>query len=283
MRPPGRRLVALVLAAVTPALVGRPAAAQVTAVDTPLDGVPAALRRAHNAWLYGEYATCRRSAEAVAGELRTGDVVLVPALELAGVCAAMEGDSPAARALFVRLLALRPDHRLDPVYVPPAVMELFEATRAAPPPPAAPAAEPEAAPPRTVLRTERIVRTSVEKPLWTLFVPFGVGQFQNGHTAAGASFAAGELAALAVNVGAFWALRAAADADGRYPADRHAEAAALRVTQFAALGAFVALVLAGVIDAWVRRVPAEIVETRGIEPDPGPQAVRDERALRPQR
>jgi hypothetical protein len=104
------------------------------------------------------------------------------------------------------------------------------------------------------------------------FVPFGVGQAQNGHRGKAIAFAVGELAMGALSVGAFLAL------DLRYPISDPSTlhrtfppgdqptVTALTALQLTAGGLFWAAVIGGIVDANVFYKPLVVHEQREVAP-----------------
>ena len=109
---------------------------------------------------------------------------------------------PAAREAFIHLLSIDPDQTLDPFLVPPPIVEFFDQVRADAEPELAPLRERKrqlqeqerlAEEARRRLLAEEHVRSGppskvvvVEEHIYMLnFLPFGVGQFQNGDTTKG--------------------------------------------------------------------------------------------------
>lgn len=104
---------------------------------------------------------------------------------------------------------------------------------------------------------------------WIAFVPFGVGQFQNGHNGLGWALAISEglLGALSITSYLLWASLigekpAEADLDRAELAER-----AFRISNWVTTGLFAALAITGVIDAQVRFVPSIREQRRRPLPD----------------
>ena len=128
----------------------------------------------------------------------------------------------AAEAQFLALLRESPDYELDPLAYPTSVVEFFELTKQkhAPELEARRGASQDQVPPSaglTSIYIERVVR----RRNWGLnFMPFGVGQFQNGDDIKGTLLGAGQAAALTTNVAAFvWAQSIWRDVGGVFPRD----------------------------------------------------------------
>lgn len=112
------------------------------------------------------------------------------------------------------------------------------------------------------LASEEVIRT--EHSRFVASIPFGVGQFQNGHSTLGVVFLASESALLAANIVTYLAQLSLPRRDslGRLPggfdeARLNQTEMALSIASYATLGVFLAVALVGVIDAHVRMVPVQ--------------------------
>jgi len=168
---------------------------------------------------------------------------------------------------FTVLLSLAPRHELDPFYYPARLIERFEDTRRRlaqlhlidPDRPEEPR-EPE--PPPCEGRQVDIVRRSWAPNL----IPFGVGQFVNGQTTRGALFLTGQVLTLGTNIGAYAAIESMRGNDGLFSKGDATTARRLRIAQYVSLGAFGALAIWGIVDAFLNFEP----ETRTIRVVPCP-------------
>ena len=142
---------------------------------------------------------------------------IVQAHRMLGVAEIFQGDNDAAAQEFRKLLQLQPDYRFDPLLDPPQVIDLFNGVLRAHEAEVAnlEGKQREAARARQRDREEceklRAGPTVIEKrfgrnSFLLNFVPFGAGQFQNGHRRKGwaflavqASLAAASVAALTTN------------------------------------------------------------------------------------
>ena len=182
------------------------------------------VKRARDRYEFGAYADAAGAARELLA--RTPDLPLPIALEawrLLGLAEYQLGDKPAAREAFIHLLSIDPDQTLDPFLVPPPIVEFFDKVRAD--------AEPELAPLRERKRqlqeqerlAEEQVRSGppskvvvVEEHVYMLnFLPFGVGQFQNGDTTKGIIIAVSQVVFGAINLGAIFAHNAIASDSSR--------------------------------------------------------------------
>lgn len=169
-----------------------------------------------------------------------------------------------ARGYFLDLLLEDPDENLDPMIFPASVVELFEDVRQEH------TAELEAVlaarqqAPRAqsyemqTLYIEREVRAN---HLVLNFFPLGIGQFQNRSPIKGTLFAAGQIAALTVNVLSYYMIERLRGEGGFFRTDTdnrggdYALALGWRNAQFSALGAFGALYGWSIIDGLVNFEP----------------------------
>ncbi len=198
----------------------------------------------------------------------TSEQNIVKAREMLGLAYFYTGRKDKAREEFKALLYLRPKHRLDSFLVPPPAVRFFdeiwkdpkmkdrldqiERERIA----AQRAAEKKQKHP-SVVRRIYLERTITQKSYVMVFLPFGMGQFQNGDTALGITLASTQGLALLANM-LSWSLRwGLEEKGGGYTDPSIAEG--LRMTQYASLGVFVGLYIYGVIDAWVDFQP-QVVE-----------------------
>lgn len=143
----------------------------------------------------------------------------VAAYRILGISEWHLGDRGHARTAFVALLSEDPDFRLDSFLVPPPIVEFLEEVRREHEPTLGPLREQKrmlreqerlAEEARRRLLAEERARTGppskvirLQERVYALnWLPFGAGQFQNGQTGKGTTFAAGELALGAINIAA---------------------------------------------------------------------------------
>jgi hypothetical protein len=211
------------------------------------------------------------------------------------------GDQASARTAFVHLLSVDPDYTLDPFLVPPPIVDFFDKVKRDSEPELAPLRERKRAlreeqrlaeeARRRLLAEEqarngpptKVVR--VQERIYALnWMPFGVGQFQNGEKNKGIAIAAGELVLALVNITAIVAHSQIADDRSRMctssqpgctsppytDADRTL-LGQLSTVKYASAGLFWALYGYGVWDAHLHFVP--IIETE-IRPGGAPSGVK---------
>lgn len=117
-------------------------------------------------------------------------------------------------------------------------------------------------------------------------VPFGVGQFQNGHDGLGWTLLVSEVLLLGTSVvsGALWwnLDPEQARADGVIPASFERAETAYAVTNFVSTGLLGLLVIVGIVDAQLRFVPERVrFEPRALPPDPRDAGGGEEEATAP--
>jgi len=178
------------------------------------------LKRARDRFEFGSFAEAAGTVRAWLGEHpdASGDDA-VEAYRMLGIAELKLGDLGQARAAFVSLLSLDPDHTLDPFLVEPKVVEFFDQVKKEHEPALGPLRER-----RRALEEQRRLTEEAKKRLLSeeqaragaptkvirvqerlyLFnwMPLGAGQFQNGHRGKGAALAAAEVALAATNLAA---------------------------------------------------------------------------------
>ncbi|MEK6608655.1 MAG: hypothetical protein AABZ30_13425 [Myxococcota bacterium] len=254
------------------------------------------LDSARNHYQFGDYKTVIDKLEPLLAEsepqkrlLRTDDVV--EARRLLGLAYLFEKSRiPEAEAKaereFLALLSERPDAELDPLVDPPPFVEFFtrlkarfrekldavrlqldaqERGRAA----AEESRRVELANLRLKvadLESSVYLVDSAERSRLVALVPFGAGQFQNGHTGKGIFFMTSEVVLGAASV-AFAATVRLRWADGTFAPGERDQAETLVGAQVLTGAAFVALALWGVIDANLSFEPARQSAPRRVPKD----------------
>jgi tetratricopeptide (TPR) repeat protein len=251
-------------------LLSRAAHADGTPGRAPGRGEPAesprvSLERANAHYLRGDYQqvvdTLKQRVELLGGE------DLVRAHFLMGASYVYLRRPDEARQSFDALLRIEPDYTLRVGMEDPDVYAIFNTTRDA--------IEDDLAeirkkrreqlirdnPPREITITREIRSDSA----FVNFIPFGVGQFRNGHRSKGIFFLAGESAFLATSVTLFSYQLAAYGFPVRVPQSEVKTANILRVTQVATGGAFILMWIIGTYDAFAFQKP-KITTTRTETP-----------------
>lgn len=190
------------------------------------------------------------------------------------------GDREAARAQIRKLLEDDPTYVLDPLAFPAEMQELFASVKARVQEEreaeqrAQEQAEAEARRrqmdellrerARMEALAELAARERVERhrSRWVALLPFGIGQFQNGHDTLGTVLAVTEGALLAVNITTFFLHR---HLEGQQPApdnvgDAQLAERAFRIGNQVSLGLLLAVAAAGILDAQLRFEPVEVEE-----------------------
>jgi len=250
------------------------------------------LKRARDRFEFGAWADCAAIVRQwLSSHPTASEADQVSALQMLGISEWNLGDRLQARSAFVQLLSESPDHKLDPFLVPPAIVELFEEVRREHEPQLGPLRDRKRAlreqerlaeEARRRLLAEERVRSGpptkiirVEERNYILnWIPFGVGQFQNGHRAKATAIAAGELVLGVVNIGAILLHNQMVDSAGNkctqpkagcrrppYNDETRTNLAGVDVAKYASAGLFWALYAYGVWDAhryYVPRVETEI-------------------------
>ncbi len=259
------------------------------------------VKRARDRYEFGAYADAAGAArDVLARNPSLPDPVAIEAWRILGLAEYQLGDRPAARQAFIHLLSIDPDQVLDPFLVPPPIVEFFDKVRAD--------AEPELAPlrerKRQLQEQERLAEEArrrllleeqarsgppskvvvVEEHVYLLnFLPFGVGQFQNGDTTKGIIIAVSQVVFGAINLGAIFAHNAIADDPSRrcsvstptncsnppIPDSDRALLNNIDIVKYVSAGLFWGVYAYGVADSLIHYVPR--IET---EVSPGRAAVK---------
>jgi hypothetical protein len=160
-----------------------------------------AVQKASDAYDYGDFAGACRQLEAARVSADTPSADQPALLRLLGACHQVQHHEEAAAEAWRAWLVLEPAAALDPVVYPPEMVEFFRRLKPSAPTPAAPAsvAAPEPAPTTLAPAPASVEPTAGprgDKSMALAVLPFGLGQFQNGHTTKGWFFAAFDAAAL---------------------------------------------------------------------------------------
>jgi len=245
------------------------------------------VKRARDRYEFGAYADAAGAIrEMLSRSPDLPEPVAIEAWRILGLAEYQLGDKRAAREAFVQLLSIDPDQTLDPFLVPPPVVEFFDGVRVQ--------AEPELAPlrerkkqlkeqerladeARRRLLAEEQIRSGppskilvVQEHIYMLnFLPFGVGQFQNGDTTKGIIIAVSQVVLGAVNLGAIFAHNAIAQDSSRrcsvstptncsnppIPDSDRALLQSIDVVKYVSAGLFWGVYAYGVADSLIHYVP----------------------------
>jgi len=259
------------------------------------------VKRARDRYEFGAYGDAAFAArDLLARNPSLPDPVAIEAWRILGLAEYQLGDKPAARQAFIHLLSIDPDQVLDPFLVPPPIVEFFDKVRAEAEPELAPLREQKrrlqeqerlADEARRRLLAEEEARSGppskvilVQEHIYMLnFLPFGVGQFQNGDTTKGIVVAVSQVVFAAVNIGAIFAHNAIAQDSSRrcsvstttncsnppIPDSDRQLLSNIDTVKYVSAGLFWAMYVYGVADALVHYVPR--IET---ELTPGKTSVK---------
>lgn len=259
---------------------------------------PAAdLKGARDRYEFGAYADAAAAIEkVVAAHPDLPEPQAIEAYRILGFARFQLGDKAAARGAFIQVLSRDPDMVLDPFLVPPQIVEFFDKVKRDAEPELAPLRERKrqlreqerlAEEARRNLLLEEQARTAppsrvvmVKENVYLLnFIPFGAGQFQNGHTTKGVIIATTQVIFGAVNIGAILAHNAIVEDPSRrcsvatpnncsnppIPDSDRQLLQNIDVVKYVSAGLFWAMYAYGVADAlvyYVPRVETEITPAR---------------------
>ncbi len=183
---------------------------------------------------------------------------IVKAREMLGLCYFYTGQEQLAGQEFTALLYLRPRHRLDDFLIPPPAIAFFDRVWNEPEMKEklekiererSEARQKQQKPLPSQLKKIYLQREEIHRSRTLAFLPFGLGQFQNGETGKGIILATGGGLSLTANMVCYGLLSALANENGTYPAADLELARGLRVGQYLSLGLFVAAWIYGAVDA----------------------------------
>ena len=181
--------------------------------------VDAELRRAGNEYAYGNYEEAILQLQDLLYPMRlSSESQVIEARELLGLCYYLTDRFEQVAAEFAKLLYLNPDHKLDPFSIPPPVIEAFENVRRQLEPQLDEIRQQKVNPTVTRIAKPHQKQLAAPSPIqiiersdFATFLPFGVGQFQNGDKSLGVLFAGTEAALLALNIAAYFLARYSAE------------------------------------------------------------------------
>ena len=191
------------------------------------------MKRARDRYEFGAYTEAAWAVrEMLSNNPDLPEPVAIEAWRILGLAEYQLGNKGAARAAFVQLLSIDPDQVFDPFLVPPPVVDFFDSVRAEAEPELGPLREQKkqlkeqerlADEARRRLLAEELIRSGppskiiiVQEHIYLLnFLPFGVGQFQNGDNTKGIIIAVSQVILGAVTLGAILAHNAIAQDPSR--------------------------------------------------------------------
>jgi tetratricopeptide (TPR) repeat protein len=243
------------------------------------DALMAEFDRGRNAYIYGDYPTVLSALTPLLEPepLIEDGATRVEAFELLGLAHYYLGQREKARRVFESLVRYRPEHRLNPVLVPPEAVSFY--------------AEEVRRPLMVLIEEERVsVRRQqqeeeerrrkanivyqetdfVSNSRMVALLPFGIGQFQNDDPIWGGVFLGTEVAAIGLSVG-FWAMvNNLSNEAGTYSALDAARARDLRTGQYISGGIAVGLMAVGIAHALFTFEPKQVkVQRQRIGAPPG--------------
>jgi tetratricopeptide (TPR) repeat protein len=198
------------------------------------------------------------------------------------------GKRDESRAQFRLLLAQEPNYAIDPLAFPTEVVTLFEKVKGELQVQLSEMREQQQRRREEELRLEqeraqkeranleRLFKlaqeseTRTENSRWIATIPFGVGQFQNGHKSFGMALAVLEGLSAVGSIATYVGHQQVADDHPSQGGERDAARveALWRTSNQASFGIFAALALIGIIDAHVRFVPGRVTHrSRALPPD----------------
>lgn len=234
------------------------------------------LENGRHLYEYGDYGGMVELLEQALAEGRFQGVERLEVHRLLGFGHFILQDRVKSREHFLQLLTREPDAELDPLYMPPTVIDFFKNIREEN---------------REMIEAIRKHRKGEEEgegaqpsgppvireknPYFVSFIPFGAGQFQNGDKIKGTLFLTGEIAMLGVNISSYLVSANLDGDDGYYSKDNAKAAKNWRIAQYVSLGVFTALVVGGIIDAVLnyREYKEKIVETETLNGGPTEESV----------
>ncbi len=242
------------------------------------DTAPEVLKEAHDAFEYGDFPKTVSLLKSVPAEQDLSESQRVQAYRMLGLAYFyLHRPADAENAMF-ELLKQDPDYQLDPFFVPPDAVAFFDQVRRRNEKYLAPIrklrherlkAEAEEAKMQALAEEQR--RTALTKPrvleetvahssVLLAWMPFGLGQFQNGSVKLGATFAATEVLAAVVSIGSYLLVDALRSSQThRFSPPNYALAQKLDTAKWASGGAFYLLWLAGAVEANVDFAPDRVL------------------------
>lgn len=210
---------------------------------------------AENTFRFQDYESAATKLEALLYPkiLLTDPARQIKAREYLAACYFWLGNRTRMEEEFTALLTQAPLHELDSFFYPAELINEFQSLKLR-------LIElhildPEQARIKTETDCMMTVEEITKRSKIPMLVPFGVGQFVNGKTTKGALFLTGELVFLGMNIGGWAGAESLRGDDGLYSPDDAESARKLRIVQYVGLGAFVAVAIWGIVDAFKDFVP----------------------------
>lgn len=287
---------ALAIALVLLPLAARAAQAAAAPEERQAPSPADSMAKARNTFEYGDYATAAKMLTDLVEKARfEAPALRAEAYRLLGICLFNLGRKGEAYSAFLELLYLEPDTELDPFYVSPGIVALFDQVKKDSSDKLAPIraqrraeqeARRKAAEEEAKLRRQRELeeqqkllfarQTTVEKRVvqrefWVSLLPFGVGQLQNGDRTLGLALATSEIVTAAASAGSVLLIEELRDqSSGRFDnrGSSYRLARNLSVVKWVSAVLFYGLWAGGAIHASVRYQPEQALPDRLVQPTP---------------
>ncbi len=201
----------------------------------------------------------------LASEQLEDDTQYIETYKLLALCYYQQGKNDRGKNELQNLLFLRPDYTFDAFSTPPIIISELATIKSQmaikqkevdAAKDAISKASPQSPPPEPVIKiVERDIIYRKTSPL-TSFVPFGIGQMENGDIVKGSIIAAAEIVFIGLNIGAYWWKRSLLDPTNIGTVNNSAVHHQFNVAQgiqFASLGSALAVYVYGTIDALLNR------------------------------
>ncbi len=217
------------------------------------------LKVARAAFDYGDFGLSAMALERLVPASGLSDGDRGEALKLLGLSRFYLKSEDEARRAFLQLLTLDPDYQLDPFYVPPAAVSFFESVRVDNDMLLAPLRAKRQSDKRTEetskaaelqrlqeaasrVRVDVVERHYVRRPYWTVLLPFGIAQMENGDAGLSLSIGMAQVAAAAASVLFPLGIEALRNPNtGLIPSDKAVVAGQLKLAQYGSAGLFYVL------------------------------------------
>lgn len=240
-------------------------------------------KKAENIFRFQDYKKAAKQFEALLypKPVLMGQKMILKAHEYLGACYFWLHRKKRMNEEFTAILVKKPGYKLDPFYYPVPLLDRFEALRTRlrslgiirGPTKQIKSSKKHVPKTKPGLKCRTLHKIVIKHSKILCYVPFGVGQFVNGHSKKGAGFLSSQVVGLGLNIGAFVAVEAMRGNDGMFSASQAHKARILRYVQYAGLGVFVASAVWGILDAIHDFKPQEVRTRVIVTPCPTGAAV----------
>ena len=285
-----KALVVSALLCAGPAAFAEQAASENREQPSPVE----AMAKARNTFEYGDYATAARMLQDLVEKARFESPALrAEAYRLLGISLFYLGRRGDSYSAFLELLYLEPEIELDPFYVSPGIVSLFNDVKKDSEPQLAPlraqrkadqesrrkSAEEEATrrrqheleeqEKRLLLLQPAVQKRVVQREFWVSVLPFGVGQLQNGDRTLGIGLATAEIVAGAASAGSALLIEELRDqSTGKFDPKPYQLASRLSVVKWVGAALFYALWAGGAVHAAIHYQPEQQLPDRLVQQGP---------------